>query len=387
MSLPLILIVDDNPTNLKVLSYTLMNEGFELAIATNGSEALEQIAEEKPALILLDVMMPGIDGFETCSRLKANPATEDIPIIFMTALSDTVDKVKGLSIGAVDYISKPFEAVDVLARIRVHLRLQAAQKRMLAQEKLAALGTLAAGIAHELRNPLNFVTNYAEIAETTLTELLHNNSEVCPASETNRILQEVREDITSIYHHSQRAEQTIKSMMQLARRDRQPHWEATVLETLLNQATQLAYQSFRTRYPGFFLEIITDYDPTLDTISVIPSDFSRAAIALVDNACYALYQKQQQQANFQPQLQLKTQANLQGITITFRDNGNGIPAALTRHLFDPFFTTKPPGEGTGLGLSLAQNIIVEQHGGNLTFYSEIGQYTEFTIALPCQPHP
>ncbi|MEC4803238.1 MAG: hybrid sensor histidine kinase/response regulator [Jaaginema sp. PMC 1079.18] len=386
MSLPLILIVDDNPTNLKVLSYTLMNEGFELAIATDGTEALAQIAEEKPALILLDVMMPGIDGFETCRRLKANRETEDIPVIFMTALSDTVDKVKGLSIGAVDYISKPFEAVDVLARIRVHLRLQAAQKRMLAQEKLAALGTLAAGIAHELRNPLNFVANYAEIAVTNLTELL-NSSEISQSPETKHLLQEVREDINSIYHHSQRAEQTIKSMMQLARRDRQPHWEATVLDILLNQATQLAYQSFRARYPEFSLEIVTDYDPTVETIWVVPSDFSRAAIALVDNACYALYHKQKQQATFQPQLHLKTRAGDRSIKISLRDNGSGIPAKLTRHLFDPFVTTKPPGEGTGLGLSLAQNIIVEQHGGNLTFHSEIGQYTEFTIALPCQPHP
>jgi Response regulator containing a CheY-like receiver domain and a GGDEF domain len=157
----LILIIDDNGTNLKVLSQTLTSAGFQLAVATNGEEALEQVLEELPELILLDVKMPKIDGFETCIRLKANPKTKDIPIIFMTALSETIDKVKGLSLGAVDYITKPFDEQDVLARVRVHLRLRMAQKQIISQEKLASLGTITAGVAHELRNPLNFVINYA----------------------------------------------------------------------------------------------------------------------------------------------------------------------------------------------------------------------------------
>lgn len=386
MSLPLILIVDDNPTNLKVLSRALMDEGFELAIATNGIEALEQIAEEQPELILLDVMMPEMDGFETCRRLKANPVTEDIPVIFMTALSDTVDKVKGLAIGAVDYISKPFDAIDVVARIRVHLRLKTAQKRLLAQEKLASLGTLAAGIAHELRNPLNFVTNYAEIAQTTLAQLL---AEVEKGSVDNlqQVLQELYGDVTAIYRHSQRAEQTINSMMQLARTDGSTTWEMSDLGEVLDRAVQLAYQGFRTRYNGFFMQITTDYDPAIKSVSLVTPDFNRALIAIVDNACYALYCKQQQNPNFEPHFHVQTRLILRQIKISLRDNGSGIATSVSRHLFDPFVTTKPPGEGTGLGLSLAHTIIVERHGGNLTFKSVVGQYTEFTIALPWQPHP
>ena len=125
-----ILVVDDTPTNLQVLFDLLSEQGYRVAIAKNGETALQRLQSSQPNLILLDVMMPGIDGFETCQRLKANPATRDIPVIFMTALSDSVDKVKGLSVGAVDYITKPIQHEEVLARIRVHLQLRSATRIM-----------------------------------------------------------------------------------------------------------------------------------------------------------------------------------------------------------------------------------------------------------------
>lgn len=122
-SLHTVLIVDDNPTNLEVLSETLTGAGFEVAVAVDGETALEQVSYQKPELILLDIMMPGIDGFETCRRLKSAPETKDIPVIFTTALSDTEKKVEGLALGAVDYITKPFYREEVLARVRIHLKL------------------------------------------------------------------------------------------------------------------------------------------------------------------------------------------------------------------------------------------------------------------------
>jgi DNA-binding response OmpR family regulator len=125
-----ILIVDDNLTNLKVLCGAIADSGWEILVATDGESAIEQAEYAQPDLILLDVMMPGIDGFETCSLLKANSLTHEIPIIFMTALSDSVDKVKGLSLGAVDYITKPFQTEEVLARINVHLKLRSLNKKL-----------------------------------------------------------------------------------------------------------------------------------------------------------------------------------------------------------------------------------------------------------------
>lgn len=122
-----ILIIDDVPANIGVVLDVLHGAGFEIAVAESGESALEQLAWLKPDIILLDVMMPGLDGFETCRRLKADEATADIPVLFMTALTDVSDKVKGFSAGAVDYVEKPLHPEEVLVRVNTHVRLREQQ--------------------------------------------------------------------------------------------------------------------------------------------------------------------------------------------------------------------------------------------------------------------
>ncbi len=199
-----ILVVDDMPTNLKVLSESIVESGWTILVAIDGESAIEQAIATQPDLILLDVMMPGIDGFETCDRLKQEPATQDIPVIFMTALTDAVDKVKGLQLGAVDYITKPFQAAEAIARIQVHLRLQElnqalsqqnielerrvaertaelkaalekleqSQLQLIQSARMSTLGELAAGAIHELKNQISILVGNLPVVATYAHDLL-----------------------------------------------------------------------------------------------------------------------------------------------------------------------------------------------------------------------
>ncbi len=193
-----ILLVDDNANNLKVLSEAIQGCGWKALMATDGESAIEQTEYAHPDLILLDVMMPGLDGFETCRRLKANPHTQNTPVIFMTALSDATDKVKGLEMGAVDYITKPFQQEEVIARLKLHLKishltrtlehrveertlelsqslqqLQQTQLQLIQSEKMSTLGQLVAGIGHEINNPIGFISANCSHIENYVQDLLN----------------------------------------------------------------------------------------------------------------------------------------------------------------------------------------------------------------------
>jgi two-component system, NtrC family, sensor kinase len=170
-----ILIVDDIPANLRVLFELLTQANFKVSVAKDGESGLEIAKEAAPDLILLDIMMPGMDGFETCRQLKEDPITQEIPVIFMTALSDVADKVKGFQVGAVDYITKPIEREETLARINVHLTLRKAQRKLIEEEKMASLGQLVAGIAHEINTPLGAIqasiSNVSTAVEQSIQQL------------------------------------------------------------------------------------------------------------------------------------------------------------------------------------------------------------------------
>ncbi|NES18869.1 MAG: response regulator [Symploca sp. SIO3E6] len=419
----LILVVDDTPTNLLVLSEALKGAGFTVAIETDGESAIEQVKYNPPDLILLDVVMPGLDGFETCQRMKASASTQDIPVIFMTALSDPMDKVKGLSIGAVDYITKPFQHEEVLARVRTHLQLRnltktlekqniilkkeveqrveaetelkktlnqlkTAQKQIVAQEKLASLGSLTAGIAHELKNPLNLINNFAVIAADLCQELLpevKQKLKALPESELGTIrelLSDIEESVNSINQQGQRADNIITSMLMHARQEGSKR-QLTELNVLLAESLELAVKGFRATVNKFNIQIATDYDNSVEQLEIIPQSLSRGFINLINNACYAANSKQKERSReFQPKLTIKTQNLDQAVEIRIRDNGIGIPPELKDKIFEPFFTTKPTGEGTGLGLSMTHDIIVGQHEGKIKVESELGLYTEFIILLP-----
>lgn len=267
--------------------------------------------------------------------------------------------------------------------------LKAAQNKIIAQEKLASLGLLTAGVAHELRNPLNFVNNFAEIsadlAHDVLTELESQSSLVNTESYDyiKGILNDIVDNVTEVQQQGLRADSIIKNMLLLARTDSDSQRQITDVNALVATAIQLAYHSLVNKWQGFNITIETQYDPSLPEVAIVSQDINRAVINMIDNACYATYKKRQEVGkSYIPKLFIKTQNHGKSFSITIRDNGHGIPQNLIDKIFNPFFTTKPAGDGTGLGLSIIHDIIVGQHQGDIQVQSELGEYTEFIMTIP-----
>jgi signal transduction histidine kinase len=402
-----ILIVDDKPVNLKVLAQTLSNANYDIALANNGSTAIQMSLDDPPELILLDILMPEMDGFETCEKIKSHPRTKDIPIIFMSALSETINKVKGLSLGAVDYITKPFETDEVLARVKTQLqmrrlnqaleqknqelsetlwKLEKSQQQLMAQEKLALIGSLTAKIIHELRQPLNFMQDYGESSLELIDKLQQEIKKQRTSIDANSFhyiqkqIKELRENSITITFHSQKAENIIQDMLIQSRTHNHHQRELSDLHSLIDQALNLVAQGEHS-----LLDIVIEknYDPEIREIKVIKEQIRHVLINLLDNAFDALKEKQNkliaQKQSFSPQLLITTKKLPDAIAITIRDNGIGMTTEVKKQIFHPFFSTKPTKQGTGLGLSLSRDIVENNHQGTITIQSELNHFTEVTI--------
>ena len=267
-------------------------------------------------------------------------------------------------------------------------QLQEMQQQVITQQKLASLGALTAGIAHEIRNPLNFVINFADLS----TELIQELRDVCaqpagsfaPPTWTNLedILCALDQNVRKIIEHGKRADRIVTGMLQHSRG--QPGARApTDLNALLAENVNLAYHSMRAQDTSFQITIETAYDSSLGLAEVVPQDIGRAFLNIINNACYAVRTKHKELGEgFRPVLAVRTRNLGDAAEIRICDNGNGIPAGIRDQIFQPFFTTKPAGAGTGLGLSISYDIIVQEHRGQMTFDTAVGQFTEFVIALP-----
>ena len=267
-------------------------------------------------------------------------------------------------------------------------QLKAAQKQIVAQEKLASLGALTAGIAHEISNPLNFVNNFANVSVELAQEIIDEmegqaeNIEQESFEYINETLVDLKDSVSEINQHGKRAESIVQNMLRHAG-DESGKRQLTDINTLLDEALQLAYHGLRTKDSTFTIDITTEYDSSLESIEIVPQDISRALLNILNNACYAVYTKKTNLKEvFKPTLLLKTADRSDLVEVRIRDNGDGIPQDILEKIFHPFFTTKPPGDGTGLGLSLTHDIIVGQHQGNINIKTEPGDYAEFIITLP-----
>jgi two-component system NtrC family sensor kinase len=265
--------------------------------------------------------------------------------------------------------------------------LRTAQDRLIQTEKLASLGQLTAGIAHEIKNPLNFVNNFSALSAELTDEL---NDLLRPAPLDDKMRQEVgeltrliKDNLEKVVQHGKRADSIVKNML-LHSREGSGEQRPTDINALLDESLNLAYHGARAEKPGFNITLQRDFDEAAGTVEGFPQEITRAFLNLISNGFYAATKRwaDNGEADFEPQLSATTRDLGGHVEIRIRDNGTGIPPAVKEKMFNPFFTTKPAGEGTGLGLSMSHDIIVKQHGGRIDVATEPGQFTEFTILLP-----
>ena len=266
--------------------------------------------------------------------------------------------------------------------------LKSTQEKLVVQQKLASLGQLTAGIAHEIKNPLNFVNNFAELSQELIDELkeefvkLKGSAENEQMGKMEEILSVIEQNIKKINEHGSRANRIVNSMLQHSR-GKSGERIMSDINAILEEDLNLAYHGFRARDTSFNITIEKAYDKNLDKISIVPQDISRVFLNIINNGFYETNKKEKNgNDDFVPKLKVTTKSYDDSVEIRIMDNGNGIPEEIANEVFSPFFTTKPSGEGTGLGLSLSYDIIVKEHRGEIKFDTKLGEFTEFIITLP-----
>ncbi|MEG4532292.1 response regulator [Microcoleus sp. D2_18a_D3] len=460
-----ILVVDDTPENLRLLAGILSEKGYQVRPVPNGKLALSAAQKIPPDLVLLDIMMPEMDGYQVCQQLKASEITKDIPVIFISAINDVLDKVKAFAVGGVDFITKPFQVEEVLARIETHLKicslqhtlqeknqdlatalhqLQTTQEHLIQSEKMAALGQLIAGIAHEINTPLgiigssiNNIANFSDDFLEKFPEIYRQLSDeskayflallyrathqqiIFTSREKRKFKQQLTGDLmaASVENSEEIADTLVDMEIYENIEEFLPLFKSPDWEVVLNTAYQFA--SFKksisliqraTAKSGkvvFALKTYAHFDSQpekvpanlhegIETVLTLYQNQLKHGIEVVKNygdlpeiMCYPddlnqvwtnLIHNALQAMDYKGILTIETRQQETNIFLKFTDNGKGIPSEVIPKIFQPFFTTKSAGEGSGLGLDIVRKI-VEKHQGTIAVDSVPGQ-TTFTVSLP-----
>ncbi|MBX7221733.1 MAG: hybrid sensor histidine kinase/response regulator [Blastocatellia bacterium] len=375
-----ILLVDDNPINLDLLSGMLFERKYRVRVATNGKRALAAVRSCLPDLILLDINMPDMDGYEVCRTLKADETTREVPVIFISALDEAMDKVRAFEVGGVDYVTKPFQFEEVLARIENQLKISRLQKEMAfkneelanANLKLKELDRIKANFAamlvHDLKSPLSVIKgtlelfSYEESLDTTLKDLVTTSER-----SVDKMLNLINEALDVFRNEAQDVTLEVKSIN-----------PETLLRGVAEEA-RLAALSAR-------ITVETNIEPKLPSLLADPDKLERVFANLLSNAI-----------KFTPQggrisLDAKTvsgtgvESGLTFVQVSLTDTGEGIPADTLPYIFEPYRQARSQRSalGVGLGLAIVKRIIAE-HGGNISVRSQLGVGTCFTVMLPAKP--
>ncbi len=426
-----ILVVDDDNFFLNFIRMVLKKQGYQVLAANNGEEALQVVQEHKPDLIVSDLMMPVMNGVELCKRIKTNPKTRDIYFLILTSKSDVSEKVKLLDVGADDFLSKPVNNDELLAKVRASIRIRQlqreleesnkrltqlnrelqrtmedlkkanreikeAQAQLLQQEKMASIGQLAAGVAHEINNPIGFIHSNLSVLEDYITDLMQffekykelkaaiaNGDKAGVAAflreliriekkiDLNFILNDFEKIVRESMDGAERVKVIVQDLKDFSHIDQAEVKYFNVnegIESTLNIVwNEIKYKA----------KVIKEYGQ-IPEIRCFPMQLNQVFMNLLVNAAQAI--------DKDGIIRIKTFATDTHVVVEISDNGCGIPEEIRSKIFDPFFTTKEVGKGTGLGLSTAYNII-KKHNGEIEVDSEVGKGTRFTIRLPLQGVP
>jgi signal transduction histidine kinase len=357
-----IVVVDDTPENLRLLAKLLTEHGYRVRVAPNGERALATIQKEPPDLILLDIVMPNMDGYEVCRRLKADKRTSNIPVIFVSASNEAFDRVTAFSIGAVDYITKPFQIEEILTRVQTHLSLEEMRTLLRTQnqqfqEQNGELEAFAHTVAHDLKNPLSTTLGYLDLLRD-------------PSSGLNEdALSLVTHGINGVY----KMYNIIDELLLLASVRREDVEFAPIdMGSIVQHAFSRLPNMIQRYEPEVFIPkewpVVEGYAPWLEEVWV----------NYISNAL--------KYGGQPPRLELEATPYFDGwVRFSVRDNGQGVDEAAQSRLFTEFTRLdKIRAEGNGLGLSIVRRIM-DKLGGRYGLESTPGQGSLFYFALPCTP--
>jgi signal transduction histidine kinase len=371
-----ILVVDDDARNRRLLRAILTAKGYAVTEAADGEESLLIVADGGVDLVLMDVMMPGIDGIEACRRLRKDHPQGRLPVIFVTALADRDSRVRAKDVGADDFLTKPIDEFEVLVRVRnllevkayhdlrdrqreqLEIELEARSAQLIRAERMASLGTLAAGVGHELNNITMVLLTYLGFVRERAEQGLPPEAE----------------DLEALEHASEKCKTHASQLLSLGRPGTD-HAELIDLREVVGDTLAILKSVGKTRI--FTVDLVAPGAPVLITVN--RRRIEQVITNLVGNAADALLDVSGRERRIR--VAIERDEGSARVRCSVRDNGPGIPEDLLATIFEPYYTTKPPGKGTGLGLLVVQQIL-EPYGSKLVVESRVGEWTMFSFDLP-----
>jgi CheY-like chemotaxis protein/two-component sensor histidine kinase len=372
-----ILIVDDNPVNIDVLRHYLNLEHYQILAVTSGEKALKLAARVKPDIILLDVMMPGIDGYETCRRLKSSHETESIPVVFVTAKIEAEDIHLAFSVGGSDYITKPIQQDEVLARVANQLklteRLQMERELVLESEKMSSLGGFVSSIAHEISTPLGTLNTALSYTVDQAREIQrdYENKTLKPAKLANFL-----SNLNEALHISQTNIENASMILHSFKLVAVDQCQYTISQFNLREYIDNVLLSLKPKLKNTDYKVTTSIAPEIELTS-FPGAISQIVTNLINNSMMHGYPNEKKGL-----FELKAVAENGDTILTYTDDGCGIEADLVDKVFEPYYTTKARQGGSGLGMGIIKRLIEQDLRGTLNLSSVIGQGVEIVIKFP-----